>query len=214
VAAVGRDAGAQPMVTPDILNREHWLERLVQGVMPIFREAELEVPPVHISVGFPSKNALGKGSRRIGECWAPTSSPGGIPNIFISPLLVDPVKVAGVTIHELLHAAVGVEAGHKGPFKRGMKKVGLTGKATATDESPELVERLKGDILPVLGDYPHAGLVFTGKEKKQTTRMLKVTCSTCGYTARTTKQWLDKVGPPLCPCNGEAMVAEEKEEGE
>lgn len=39
----------------------------------------------------------------------------------------------------------------------------------------------------------------------QTTRMLKCVCGKCGYTARTTRKWIDLKGAPLCPCAGEAM---------
>jgi hypothetical protein len=193
------------------LNREHWLELLVQRLKPMFTEADLALPPVHISTGWPSRNALGLGKRRIGECWPPQSSASGHSHIFISPLLVDPVKVAGVVVHELIHA-VYPEAGHKGPFKRAMGKVGLVGKPTATEEGTELVERLRGDILPALGDYPHAALSFVGKDKRQKCRQLKVTCGACGYTARTTAKWLEQSGPPLCPCNMEPMEPEDESE--
>jgi hypothetical protein len=201
-------------MTDPTFNREHWLERLVQGVMPIFQEADLGCPPVHISTGFPSKNALGKGKRRIGECWDGIQSSSGHPHIFITPLLVQPIEVAATVVHELVHAAIGCEHGHKGPFKRAMVKVGLEGKATATTASAELVDRLMREILPPLGAYPHAGLTFMAKDKKQTTRMLKLSCLKCGYTCRTTKQWLEKLGPPLCPCNMEPMVAEARDEEE
>ena len=39
-------------------------------------------------------------------------------------------------------------------------------------------------------------------------RLLKVQCGTCAYTARVTRTWLHESGPPLCPgrsCNREAM---------
>jgi hypothetical protein len=29
--------------------------------------------------------------------------------------------------------------------------------------------------------------------------MLKCECSTCGYTVRITRKWLDAAGPPICP---------------
>lgn len=37
------------------------------------------------------------------------------------------------------------------------------------------------------------------------TRLVKVQCGSCAYTARTTRKWLDELGPPLCPCNHEPM---------
>ena len=39
--------------------------------------------------------------------------------------------------------------------------------------------------------------------KKQTTRMLKVTCAACGCIARMARQWLDEVGAPTCACGGD-----------
>ena len=37
------------------------------------------------------------------------------------------------------------------------------------------------------------------------TRMVKCQCGDCAYTVRTTRKWLDELGPPLCPCNSEPM---------
>ena len=41
------------------------------------------------------------------------------------------------------------------------------------------------------------------------TRLLKVKCRACGYTARITRKWLAEPGPPLCPCNSQPMVSRE-----
>ena len=69
----------------------------------------------------------------------------------------------------------------------------------------ELQAELKR-IIETLGEYPHARLdpALSGR-KKQTTRLVKVQCLDCGYAARVTRQWLDKVGTPICPCNTEPM---------
>lgn len=32
--------------------------------------------------------------------------------------------------------------------------------------------------------------------------MLKCECSTCGYTVRTARKWLETAGAPLCPVQG------------
>ena len=45
---------------------------------------------------------------------------------------------------------------------------------------------------------------------KQSTRMLKVLCPSCGYTLRTTARWL-AVGFPTCPCGTETTLAPTKE---
>ena len=39
-------------------------------------------------------------------------------------------------------------------------------------------------------------------------RLKKVACGACGYTARVTTKWLDQAGAPLCPCNKEPMQTE------
>ena len=191
--------------------REAWLEAAVGALRSFFTTAGYDYPAiVHVSVGFPSKKALSSKGRRIGECWHPRVSADGFPHIFISPVLDEGARVLGVLVHELIHAAVGTDHGHKGPFKAAMKPLGLEGKPTATTESAELTERLNALIETELGPYPHP--VFnTGafqKEldaKKQSTRLLKAFCpngdETDGkpYTVRITRSHLDRFGPPICP---------------
>jgi len=41
--------------------------------------------------------------------------------------------------------------------------------------------------------------------KKQTTRMIKAECPSCGYTARISQKWVD-VGLPTCPCGDTLSV--------
>jgi ribosomal protein L37E len=53
------------------------------------------------------------------------------------------------------------------------------------------------DALASLGTYPHAQVTLA-QVAKQSTRMLKATCSACGYTVRLTHKWATK-GLPLCP---------------
>lgn len=47
--------------------------------------------------------------------------------------------------------------------------------------------------------------------KKQTTRLLKVECGQCGYTARVTRKWLE-VGPPGCPTHGPMDMPDDEQE--
>ena len=102
--------------------------------------------------------------------------------------------------HEMVHAAVGVQHGHKWPFRTLALAIGLTSKMTATEESEAFKQRL-APILAELGDYPHAKLDASNR-KKQTTRLIKTECPRCGYTAR---KWLD-VGAPICPTDNVQMV--------
>jgi hypothetical protein len=132
-------------------------------------------------------------------------SDGSTYQIFITPLLHEPVQGDGSGVlptlaHELIHA-VAYKAGHKGEFKRVALAIGLEGKMTATLAGSELCEKL-AEIAKQLGPYPHAALSATTRRKVQSTRMIKVMakhCTECEYVARTTRVWLTEFGPPKCP---------------
>jgi hypothetical protein len=186
------------------MTREQWLEAAVVFARPWFNKAGFTLPAVKVSCGWPSRKALSK-VRALGECWAAEASEDNVHQIFVSPYLDDVPAVLATLVHELLHAAVGCEHGHKAPFKRAMKKVGLTGKANATAADENLLGQIQG-WSGLLGAYPNAALdpLRVDKlRKKQTTRMLKCTCPECGYTVRLARKWLDEVGAPHCPKHGE-----------
>lgn len=158
---------------------------------------------IRVSVGFPSKAVR----KRIGECWH--ASADGKHAIFISPLLHDPVRILDVLLHELCHAALPKETGHKGAFKRLALAVGLTGKMTETVATDMLRDWLANTIAPTLGDFPHSALALDDV-KKQTTRLLKAECGLCGCTVRVTQKWLD-TGTPACfngECSGHGELME------
>jgi hypothetical protein len=56
---------------------------------------------------------------------------------------------------------------------------------------------LQMDEGPRSGDPFRLALVFCRCE-----------CSTCGYTVRITRKWLTLAGPPICPTDRVALVAE------
>src|SRR5215469_11576554 len=93
--------------------------------------------------------------------------------MFISPEVDDPTAILPTLIHEMVHAIVGTEAGHKGEFVKLCKRVGLMKPWTATTPGPELVEKL-AIYAYQLGPYPHAQLV--APRKKQASRHLKAIC--------------------------------------
>jgi len=192
-------------IKDNAMAREQWLNALAKELGALFDANGYEIPSnVRMSCGFPSKGATALRNRRIGECWTSKCSEDGTFEIFISPTLSDDMRVAGILAHELVHAVVGLAAGHKTPFKRCAVAIGLEGKMTATTES----EAFKQSVQPMLnklGPYPHATLDASSSPKKQTTRLKKVICQACDYTARVTSKWLDESGAPLCPCNHEPM---------
>lgn len=187
--------------------REEWLTEAMILLTPLFTEHDYKIPEnVRVSCGFPSRSAFAVKKQTIGQCWASTCSKDDHFEIFISPVLADEPRVLGVLVHEIVHAVVGLAAGHKKPFRLCATAVGLEGKMTATTEGEALLKRLN-TLSDKLGKYPHAelGKSMTDGTKKQGTRMLKIECG-CGYVVRTSQKWVD-VGMPTCPCGEKMEVA-------
>lgn len=188
--------------------REEWLTELTDMLRPLFAATDYPLPEkIRASCGFPSKGALAKKAKRIGEAWSSDQSEDQHFETFVTPMISDPLEVAAIQVHELCHCAAGLACKHRKPFTTVAKAVGLEGKMTATVAGEALLATL-GEIVEEIGPYSHAKLVYNSNPKKQGTRMILVRCPKlgCGYQVRTTKKWLE-VGVPTCPC-GETMVAE------
>lgn len=179
--------------------REEWLNAAAQAIRPLFDEqGAAEYPRFRVSCGFP------KGGRKaIGQAWTPEASGDATAEVFISPKLDNLTNfgVVDTLLHEMIHVIVGNEEGHKGNFRKLAQALGLSGKMTATYAEGALEDRLLALVAP-LGTYPHAQLSQLSVPK-QSTRMLKVQCGSCGFSCRTTQKWLDKVGVPTCGCGTE-----------
>lgn len=199
-----------PCMNETYKTREEYLLEAVKLTSPLFQKVSKEVPSLRVSVGFPSRGALSRSKRVIGQCWGAEASADGVAQIFISPLLDEVASEQGVLptlVHEVVHAVVGVKAKHGTAFRRVAVAVGLTGKMTVTIAGEELLEEL-AKIHDKLGKYPHVKLdPSLNPVKKQGTRLIKCECHAhvdegeCGYTVRTTKKWLE-VGVPHCPMHG------------
>jgi hypothetical protein len=209
-----------PEVRDNSPTREGWLRELVHRCHEeLFRNpmynteasdlVPFELPKFRIACSWPGG---GSPRKRIGECWSSTASGDGATEMMVSPALGDPMRVADVVVHEMVHMYVGTEAGHKGPFRKLAVAIGLEGKMTATVAGERLMEALQR-ILDDMGDYPHAQLSTAGR-KKQSTRLLKVTCSDddCGCVYRVTAKWVDAAGGAMhCPvCKGFAKLASKR----
>lgn len=198
---------SDPPSTPLHPTREAWLLALTEEVRPWFMG---ELPPiVRLSVGFTSK---GMRSTRVGECWSTKKrDPKRPPQIFIHPGQTDPLKVAAIVCHELIHAArPGVKHGAK--FKEMALLIGLEGRMTATRPGDEFKFMIQ-EMLKTVGPFPHEAP--TAEESstgpKQSTRMLKMECQECGYLCRAAKKWVE-VGVPECPACRVGLVVEMPEE--
>ena len=82
--------------------------------------------------------------------------------------------------HELVHAQVGIKAGHKAPFQKVAKTLGFV--APFTDSSNHDIDARSWfqSTSAQCGPYPHKSLNGL-PEKKQTTRLIKAECQECGY---------------------------------
>lgn len=189
--------------------REGWLSHAFALLSRKFSEQGYPLPEnVKISCGFPVGSRGGK--KILGQAISQAASAAGYHETFISPTISDPVLVLGVAAHEYGHHAVGIEAGHGPRFKAFCAAVGLEGKATEALPGANLRDWLASEVLPMLGDYPHAA-VDPSQRKKQTTRMIKLVCPETGYTVRTTKKWLEQ-GYPTSPAGCEMVPVEDSEE--
>jgi len=188
--------------------REQYLHAAIDLLKPTFKRAGHVIPPVRVSVGWPSIRPLSPKSRRVGECWDKSAATDKVAQIFISPYLGTAFDAVDTLAHELVHAVLGQEAGHGPIFKKLALAIGLEGKMTQAGAGPEFSKTLH-ELIKELGVYPHAQLksaILPGR-KKQGTRMIKCECSVCGYTVRTTKKWLDEA-IPACPIHKKQMECE------
>lgn len=181
--------------------REAWLKAGVDALRQHFEQNGYPIPTaVRVSVGWPRSSR-----KAIGQCWKRSAAKDGVSQVFISPVLANGVEALDTLAHELVHAAIDPHGGHNGKFITASKAVGLTkGKPTQAGAGDDLLALLT-DVAARLGKYPHAALSPNDGPPKQSTRLLKVVCQDCGYTARVTRKWLDDVGAPLCPCNKTPM---------
>lgn len=176
------------------MTREDWLQNAkIELDSVLWPATGIKVPRVEVSCGFP-----GGASPRttLGQCWA-TVTAGGVAQVFVSPILDDPIDVLAVLTHELIHASDDCESGHRGAFTRIARAVGLVGPMRATTPGAELITRLER-VAAALGTYPHRRIELA-EIVKQSTRMLRVECPSCAYLVRTTAKWIS-VGLPTCPC--------------
>jgi hypothetical protein len=190
--------------------REEWLvAALWKKLDAHFTAAGFEVPSnIKVTCGWPSRQATARKIRRIGECWDSTASADTQFEIFISPLIDDRIDVIAILLHEVIHATVGLAAGHRAPFSQAAKKLGLMSPWTQIHPSEELKVEIAG-WLNDLGEYPHGKIdVAHGQssDRKQSTRMLKLECGSCGTIVRTSHKWLEYHGGEWpCPC-GSVLV--------
>lgn len=193
----------------DFNTREEWLNAFIDRARPVFEAANAPLPiNVRVAVGFTSRGVRGT---RIGEVWSDSASEDGHFEIFVKPTLDGAARICDVLTHELVHAAVGLAAGHGMAFKRVALAVGLQGKMTATTASADWYKWAL-PIIEELGPLPYGALStegYSSARKKQRTALLKVECPSCGWLARVTSKHIDQHSHLNCPvpdCVGQLIV--------
>jgi len=210
-----------PALRPDPHpNRESWLNDVAGRLRPAFAQLGAPLPDrLRIAIGFPS---TGRRAKATGECWDSTASADATFEILVRPDLAEAdgalaLPVAAALARELVHAAVGIEAGRGVAYRTVARGIGLVGPMRATDPGPAFLA-LIAPVLDAAGPLPHARLQadrdsaaatqdgseapLTTAPRKQASRHVRCTCPTCGYVVRTARKWLDEAGPPHCPQHG------------
>lgn len=180
------------------LNREGWLTEIAKRMEEVFSIKRYRLKPYRLTCGWPCRMPLSLRGRRIGECHPPSTSKGGVSEIFISPLLEDPLEVAGVVAHEMIHVIAGNEAGHKGPFIKVCREMGMVGKPTSASPGPTLNNHIQL-ILDKVGAYPHTALTPTGRRVVVRSRSVRLKCE-CGCAVSIKTEDAEDYGLPTCGC--------------
>lgn len=189
--------------------REEWLQAAADALRtPMFSRTDLSVPDVRIGVGWPSG---GMRTRTGGQTWARAASADGINEITVRVDIHDAVEVLCILGHELIHAALDCKGGHGKMFQRAFTRMGYVGTPKSHEPGADLRAEY-ATLAASLGDYPSAdGLAVAARKKKQTTRMIRCMCTTCGVTFRLTQKWIDLFGGLLyCPSGVHELVEIEK----
>ena len=157
--------------------RESWLNAVALGMAPLFEALDAPLPDrVRVAIGFTSRGAKGKA---IGECWDNRLSADGNFEIVIRPDLAHapdamPAQIAAILAHELVHAAVGIPAGHGKAFKRVALGLGLVGPMRPTTPGDVFL----ATIAPILADVgPLPVPVSTRRGSRPRPRSRKPGCS-------------------------------------
>ena len=106
--------------------REAWLEQAVILLREYMASCSVYLYSYpRASCGFPSRGGERRPVRTVGQCFSPKVCQDGRSQIFISPVVSGSIEILGILLHELIHAAAGVEHKHGKVFSQAAKSVGL-----------------------------------------------------------------------------------------
>jgi hypothetical protein len=140
---------------------ETWLNEAVDLLRPIFKDAGYEIPPVHVSVGFGMDGYKPRAKKNtIAVCHARCMTSDGINEIYISPIVHEPVEVLGILVHELIHAVDDCKSGHGEQFQKISQELGSPDNLSVPSEIwRRSIDRYR-KIADQLGRYPRSGVNY------------------------------------------------------
>ena len=177
-------------------DREAYLTEGADQIIDLFSNYHFShMPKFRVSVGYAPRH---RGGKVLGVCINATASADDHFEVFINPSIDNSFQALDILCHELCHVADRNESGHKGRFVRIARGIGLVGKPTQCLAGSTLKGKLD-TIINLLGDYPH-GAIDIDFTKKQSTRMLKVSCGHCDFHFRTSRKNVDMLDMDTAPC--------------
>ncbi len=189
--------------------REEWLMRAARMILD--HVATLGYRPtgtVKTSLGVLT---AGRKAIPLGVCYHSVASEGAYREIFINPGITDPRKLLGILTHEIGHAVLDDDVGHRAPFRAFCSAVGFdfreTGKAANAHDGNQWWEWIE-PIAERLGPMPHKKLNLDrpqGEKKKQTTRMLLLECPCCGIKVRAARSVMAEIVENTGRCEAQCM---------
>lgn len=188
--------------------RETWLRAAALELNTILLhnvpDFPLSLDALAVSVGLPKG-----GRKRIGECWSrEVAADAQTHHVFISPVLDNVALVLSTLLHEMIHAAVGVDQKHKGEFVKAARAVGFEKPWTQTPvPAGSGLEGALREIAGRLGAYPHVALRPKQKpaSDKLSSTVKFVSTLNDEFVIRMSRRLVEDFGAPRDP-DGEEMV--------
>jgi hypothetical protein len=150
------------------MTREQWLEKAIDKLRPEFKKrCGVKIPKkIKVSISYPR----GRSAKKVlGQCLDRSISTGRYFEILIIPTTDKPVAILETLAHELIHAIVGTDQGHKKEFSQCARRFGFLRPWWNTPSSRELKLMFKR-IASRMPKFPHKATKLDDKRKKQTTR--------------------------------------------
>ena len=183
------------------LTRDAWCSQFIELARPLFAAEGKPLPAKVRAAICPPHRAK---QRYIGLCWSDAVTEDNGREIWITAGETDPIKVAGILVHELCHAALPHSEKHGKVFGRLARALGLEGPLRATTEGATF-KALWAGTLRALGPLPAARFTAGAAvdfRVQRTPKMTNVACPRCGFVAKVKVEQLPW-GRLRCPVHPE-----------